>query len=97
MASYVMLMNWTDEGAHNVRDSVDTGKDLAAVASGLGGSLDRLVWTMGAYDAVALLTAPDDETATAVSLALSEEGSARTITLRAFENADIERIAERAH
>lgn len=97
MASYVMLVNWTDKGAHDFRDTVDNGKDLAEVASGVGGSLDRVLWTMGSYDAVALLTAPDDETATAMSLALAEDGSARTVTLRAFEQADIERIVERAH
>jgi uncharacterized protein with GYD domain len=97
MASYVMLINWTDQGAHGFRDTVDDGKGLADVANGLGGSLDRIVWTMGAYDAVAVLTAPDDETAAAMSLALAEGGTARTVTLRAFEQADMERIAGLAH
>ena len=96
MASYVMLVNWTDKGAHDFKDTVDNGKGLADLASKNGASVERIVWTLGCYDAVAVLTAPDDETAAAISLAAAEQGSIRTTTLRAFEPADIELIVERA-
>lgn len=96
MASYVMLINWTDKGAHDFKDTIDSGKGLLDLASGNGGSVDRIVWTMGCYDAVAVVTAPDDETAATIALAASEKGSIRTTTLRAFEQADVEQIVERA-
>jgi uncharacterized protein with GYD domain len=96
MASYVMLINWTDKGAHDFKDTVDNGKGLVGLASENGASVERIVWTLGAYDAVAMVTAPDDETAATISLAASEQGSIRTTTLRAFEQADVEAIVERA-
>src|SRR5690242_2597963 len=96
MASYVMLINWTDKGAHDFKDTVDSGKGLLDIASGNGGSVERLVWTLGCYDAVAVVSAPDDETAAAISLAASEKGSIRTTTLRAFEQEDVDRVVERA-
>jgi uncharacterized protein with GYD domain len=78
MASYVMLINWTDKGAHDFKDTIDSGKGLLDLASGNGGSVDRIVWTMGCYDAVAVVTAPDDETAATIALAASEKGSILT-------------------
>lgn len=96
MKSYVVLINWTDKGTHNFKDTVDEGKGLAGVASSLGGEVRQLLWTMGAYDAVVMITAPDDETAAAIALAASENGAVRTTTLRAFEREEIENIVERA-
>jgi uncharacterized protein with GYD domain len=55
-----------------------------------------LVWTMGAYDVVAITEMPDDETSTATALKLSSLGNVRTTTLRGFEMEEIESIIEKA-
>src|SRR5262245_21408061 len=47
-----------------------------------GGNLKQIYWTMGAYDIVSGLEAPDDESATAFALAVSSLGNLRTSTLR---------------
>jgi uncharacterized protein with GYD domain len=49
-------------------------------------------WTLGQYDAVAIIEAADDMTATAVALSLSKLGNVRTQTLPAFSAADMKTI-----
>lgn len=96
MANYIMLVKWTSEGAHNFKDLAQTDKGISGTAKGLGGELTSEYWTLGEYDSVAVLTAPDDETATAIALAATENGAMRTTTLRAFEPQEFNQIVERA-
>jgi uncharacterized protein with GYD domain len=44
-----------------------------------------MVWTMGAYDFITLLEAPDDETAASLVLRVAAAGNVRTTTMRAFD------------
>ena len=96
MPAYVVLMNWTNEGAHNFRDTVDLTSDLESRIKSFGGTLKDTFWTLGAYDGLVLFDAPDDETASAVALATGEGGGVRTTTLRAFERSEMEQIVEKA-
>ncbi|HWB71698.1 MAG TPA: GYD domain-containing protein [Egibacteraceae bacterium] len=84
MASYVILVNWTEEGVRTFRDTVERADSVAQLMQQLGGQMTNLYWTLGAYDLVAICEAPDDETATAASLAISSQGYVRTATMRAF-------------
>ena len=68
MPSYVTLINWTDQGVKNFKDSVDR-YEAAQEAMGQGGvSFKDIYWTVGPYDLVGIVEAPDDETATAALL-----------------------------
>jgi uncharacterized protein with GYD domain len=44
-----------------------------------------MVWTMGAYDVITLLEAPDDETAASLVLRVAAAGNVRTTTMRASD------------
>jgi len=46
--------------------------------------MTQLYWTLGHYDLVAIVEAPDDKAATAFALAVGAAGNVRTQTLRAF-------------
>ncbi|MET7671852.1 GYD domain-containing protein, partial [Micromonospora luteifusca] len=54
------------------------------------------LWTVGPYDLVAVVEAPDDETATAALLQLGGAGNVRTTTLRAFGREEMDRIVAKA-
>jgi uncharacterized protein with GYD domain len=85
--SYVMLANWTDQGARQVKDSP---KRVAAAKKALvemGGEFKSLYMTMGDYDLVLIYEAPDDAVAARFSLVLAQMGSVRTRTLKAFPEA----------
>ena len=87
MAQYIILMNWTDQGVRNVKDSpkrLDTGR---AVAKKLGMEMKDFYMTMGEYDMVVIYEAPDDAVAARCTLLLAQLGSVRTKTLKAFPEA----------
>jgi uncharacterized protein with GYD domain len=94
MAKYVVLMNWTDQGIRSVKDTVNRARTARQAFEKMGGKLGEVWWTVGQYDLVATVEAPDDETATKMSLALSMQGNVRTTTLRAFGESEMERILQ---
>jgi len=87
MPTYIMLANWTDQGAQKVKESprrVDTAKRALA---DMGGEFKSLYMTMGDYDLVAIYEAPDDAVAARFTLLLGMLGTVRTRTLKAFPEA----------
>lgn len=95
MPTYVVLLNWTDQGVRNFRDTLDRADAAASGFRKLGGEMKSVYWTMGAYDVVAIVEAPDDETATAMALGTSAQGNVRTTTLRAFSRKEVQGILEK--
>jgi uncharacterized protein with GYD domain len=85
MPTYVTLMNWTDQGVRTVGDTVHRREQSDALAEKHGAKIERVYWTVGPYDIVAIVEAPDDESATAVLLELASAGNLRTTTLRAYD------------
>jgi uncharacterized protein with GYD domain len=57
-----------------------------------GASVKDLYWTLGQYDAVTIVEAPDDMTATALALSLGKLGNVRTQTLPAFSADEMKTI-----
>lgn len=95
MPTYVALLNWTDQGIRNVRDTLERAQRAQEAAQKLGARLEPLYWTVGPYDLVGILEAPDDATATAFVLGAGSEGNIRTTTLRAFDREEMSSIIER--
>jgi uncharacterized protein with GYD domain len=87
MPTYISLINWTEKGVTEFRDTVDRAEAGKTLAGKFGGTLKEIYWTIGPYDVVAISEAPDDESATAFALSLGSQGRVRTTTMRAF-NAD---------
>src|SRR5437764_10223159 len=85
--SYVMLANWTDQGARQVKDSPRRLDAAKRALIEMGGEFKSLYMTMGEYDVVVLYEAPDDAVAARFTLLLAQLGSVRTKTLKAFPEA----------
>jgi uncharacterized protein with GYD domain len=84
MPNYITLINWTDQGMANFEDTVDRYEAAQAELATMGVSFKEIYWTVGPYDIVGILEAPDDETATAALLTIAGHGNIRPTTLRAF-------------
>ncbi len=95
MATYISLINWTDRGIENFRESPQRTESAAAAAQQVGAELRETYWTVGPYDLVAVVEAPDDETMAAFGLAVGSQGNVRTTTLRAFTRQEFEGIIEK--
>jgi uncharacterized protein with GYD domain len=92
MAMYVSLIQFTDQGIRNIKDTIKRSEAAMAEAEKMGMKIIEPLWTMGAYDVVVLLEAPDDETMTAFSCKVSSMGSVKTQTMRAFGKEEMEGI-----
>jgi uncharacterized protein with GYD domain len=95
MPTYVSLINWTDQGIRNVKDTAQRAGAAEELAQKHGASLERVYWTVGSYDLVGILEAPDDESVTAFLLELGSLGNVRTTTLRAYDRDEMSSILGR--
>jgi uncharacterized protein with GYD domain len=68
MAMYVSLLQFTEQGVRNAKDTIKRAAAATAEAEQMGLKVTDAFWTMGAYDVVLLLDSPDDETMTAFAL-----------------------------
>ncbi|AEH86925.1 GYD domain-containing protein [Mesorhizobium opportunistum] len=84
MTTYIMLMTWTEQGAKNVRDSPKRLDAARKQLGEMGGSFKSFYLTMGEYDMVAVVEAPDDAVLARFALMLAASGNIRTRTLKAF-------------
>ncbi|ART48348.1 GYD domain-containing protein [Acidovorax carolinensis] len=84
MATYVALCNFTDQGVRSVKDTTKRADAVREAASKFGAKMTHIYWTLGKYDLVTLIEAPDDAAAAAFGLAISSAGNIRLQTLRAF-------------
>jgi uncharacterized protein with GYD domain len=84
MPTYVSLINWTDQGVRNFKDTVDRYEAARGQLERLGVNFKDIYWTLGSHDIVAVVDAPDDESLAAGMLAVAGQGNVRSTTLRAF-------------
>jgi uncharacterized protein with GYD domain len=96
MPTYVSLVNWTEQGIKNFRDTIRRAEDYRGLAEKSGGQVRQLLWTLGEYDLVVVADFPDDETATAVLLQTGAGGNVRTKTMKAFDAEQMRAIIQRA-
>jgi uncharacterized protein with GYD domain len=94
MATFISLINWTDQGAKDAARTVERAEAAKSLAAEMGGSLE-VYWTMGQYDIVAVSEFADDETAVAFLARVSTLGNIRTATMRAFTADDVNAIMAR--
>jgi uncharacterized protein with GYD domain len=95
MPRYVVLVNWTEQGIRNVKQTLqrtDSGGDLAEKH---GLKLEQAYWTVGPYDMVTIFEAPDDEALSAHLLEIGSLGNVRTTTLRAYSEQEMSAILQR--
>ncbi len=95
MPTYVALLNFTDQGIRTVRDTLHRADMAAELAQQYGARLVQIYWTVGPYDIVLIIEAPDDESATALLLEAGSLGNIRSTTLRAYGREEMRGIIER--
>jgi len=91
MPTYIGLLKWTDQGARNVKEALARNEQGRAAIERAGGRVIGAWWTMGAYDTVVVAEYPDDETASAVALAVGMAGNIHSETLRAYGVEEMQR------
>lgn len=91
MATFVSLVNFTDQGIRNVKESPARFDGFKAMAEKLGVSVKGVYYTVGQYDIV-VVTEGTDEACTAALLKVGSLGNVRSQTLRAFSLDEMKKI-----
>jgi uncharacterized protein with GYD domain len=84
MPTYIALSHFTEQGIRTVKDTTKRADAVKEAAKKFGASMTQIYWTLGQYDLVAVIEAPNDEAMSAFALAISGGGNIRMQTLRAF-------------
>jgi uncharacterized protein with GYD domain len=94
MGIFIALLDFTDAGIRNLKDSPHRADQFTAMAEKAGATVVAQYWTIGSHDGVLILEAPSGEVAASILLALGASGNVRTTTLRAFKWADAQGLIE---
>jgi uncharacterized protein with GYD domain len=89
MATYIVLVNYTEQGIKNVKDTTKRADAVRELAKKFGATVREFYWTMGKYDLVVVFEAPDDAAMTTLSLTIASAGNVRTQTMRAFSRDEV--------
>lgn len=92
MPTYVFLANLTDQGIREVEDTTRRAQTTDEVIERHSGTTRDILWTQGRFDVVMTADAPDDETASAISLEVGRQGFLRVETLRAYDATEVDGI-----
>lgn len=92
MPTFVVLASYSDQGIKNVKQTIERADAFKQMASKAGATVKDVFWTLSSHDVVAICAAPDDETATALSLSIASRGNVRSETLRAFSFDEMKKI-----
>ena len=95
MPKYVVLVNWTDQGIRNVKQTIERTDHGGEIAEKHGLKLEQAYWTVGDYDMVTVFEAPDDEVISARLLEIGALGNIRTTTLQAYDEEEMSGILQR--
>jgi uncharacterized protein with GYD domain len=92
MPTYIILVNLTQEGIKNIKESPNRLDAAKKAFQAFGGELKEFYLVMGQYDMVVVAEGPDDETAAKLALAIGSQGAINTETLRAFTEDEYRKI-----
>ena len=92
MPTFMMSLNWTDQGIKEIKNApnrVQAGRDLAKK---LGIEIKHLYLTAGDSDLVLFVDAPNGDNIAKFALALGSQGNVHTRTGRAWTEAEYMKI-----
>lgn len=92
MATFIALGNFTEQGIKTVKDTTKRSDAIRELAGRHGVTMKHIYWTLGRYDVVTIVEAPNDEAVTAFALAVGAAGNVRTESLRAFSKEEMSGI-----
>ena len=97
MPNYVCLVTFTQEGLKNMKATTKRAKAFAEKVESHGVHIKTTLWTVGRYDLVHVVEAPDDETAAAMAFSLGTLGNVRTELMRGFDVDEMEQVLENVY
>ncbi|UCE08492.1 MAG: GYD domain-containing protein [bacterium] len=92
MAKYISLVKYTAKGIENVKESPNRLDAFKQLCESMGARVEGFYLTMGRYDMIVILDAPNPETVAKIILATTSRGAVCTETLPAFPEEEYRKV-----
>ena len=92
MPKYISLVKYTPKGVENVEDSPNRLDAVKKLCKSMDARVESFYLTMGQYDMVLIMDAPDSATVAKLILKIASQGSVSTETLPAFTEEEYREI-----
>ncbi len=92
MAKYISLVKYTEKGIENIKESPNRLDAFKQLCESMGATVEGFYLTMGRYDLLVIVDAPNSETIAKIFLATTSKGAICTETLQAFTEEEYRRI-----
>ncbi len=86
------MINWTAQGVTTVKDSYTRAMAANKLFEQAGGKWVHRYYTMGPYDLVGVVEAPDDDAIFRLCMKMGAKGNIRTTTMRAWSDKEASEI-----
>jgi uncharacterized protein with GYD domain len=96
LSNFIVLGNWTEQGIKNIAEAPERIKASRKMIENAGGKM-QFFTTMGKYDFVLLVEIPKDEDMAAILLCVGSMGNIRTVTMKAWTEAEATKILTAPH
>lgn len=95
MATFITQMSYTQQGIANIKDSPGRIDSAREQLSSMGVTIKDFYLTMGEYDALIVVDAPDAATAATALLVTGMQGNVSTTTMAALTEDEFRQIVAR--
>lgn len=95
MHTYIVLMKLTDQGIRSVKDAPDRIEAAINSLEAVGGKVNGFYATLGEYDYIGCVDAPNEAIVMRFLLGLGAAGDVRTTTMKALSRAEFEEVARK--
>ncbi len=92
MAGYALLLKWTPKGISTVKELPTRIKRNKEAVEKMGIKVVGVWMTMGPYDSLVIIDAPNEQAAATFALGLAGQGNATTTTMRAFSEDELAQV-----
>ena len=96
LSNFVVFGNWTEQGIKKVSEAPKRIKETRSMIEKAGGKM-QLFYTAGKYDFVMNVEIPKDEDLMAILLCIGSMGNIRTVTMKAWTEAEGTKIITAPH
>jgi uncharacterized protein with GYD domain len=88
MPTFILSLNWTDQGIRSVKDAPKRAEASKELARKVGVEIKEVYLTSGDNDLVIIVDAPNGDNVAKFALALGALGNVRTRTARAWPQSE---------
>jgi len=92
MPTFIMTMNWTDQGIRAVKDAPKRAAASRELAKKVGIEIKQVFLTSGESDLLLIVDTPNGDNVAKFAMALGSQGNVRSRTARAWTESEFQKL-----